>query len=444
MKTMPRNNTKRITEDALFYHPGNLVVTARLGFLVLLLIASSSNLKHSLLGAEDSWPGILGRNRDGHSAGPALTTERPTVPPKATWALAAGQGYAGAAISDGRAILYDRDGNQDRVRCVDVGSGKILWTQNLSANYRGGIDSDHGPRCTPSIVSDRVVLHSAAGEVTVLAFQDGSILWSRPLRQEYQADDGYFGAGSTPLVLDDRVIVNVGGKKAGILALALADGKTLWTAGDYDSSYASPIACSLRDSTELLAIVPTRLKTVGIRTQSGQVAWEFNFGQRGPTVNAATPIIVGSEVFMTASYGIGSRGYSINPDGSKVEATHEGELLSSQYATPVNVNGFVYGSDGREDMGSDGFKCVDLKRQRVVWHQPELPICHTIAVANSQLLLLGIDGSLRLINADTTAYKPYWSTQLGTGTHRALPALSNGNLLIRTNGPNGRWESYSL
>ncbi len=60
MKTMPRNNTKRITEDALFYHRGNLVVTARLGFLVLLLIASSSNLEHSLLGAEDSWPAYSG------------------------------------------------------------------------------------------------------------------------------------------------------------------------------------------------------------------------------------------------------------------------------------------------------------------------------------------------------------------------------------------------
>ena len=71
------------------------------------------------------------------------------------------------------------------------------------------------------------------------------------------------------------------------------------------------------------------------------------------------------------------------------------------YATPVAVNGFIYGSDGREDMGSEGYKCVDLENERVVWQQSDLPICHTIAIENSQLLLMGIDGSLRLIAADS-------------------------------------------
>lgn len=444
MNTMPRDGTKRITDDATFYQRVYCMFTSRIGFLTLLWVASISNSKLSVQAAEDAWPGLLGPNRDGHSSGPALSTEAPTADLKPTWTLPAGQGYAGAAIANDRAVLYDREANQDRVRCVEVGSGKILWTRNLIAGYAGGIDSDHGPRCTPSIAQDRIVLCSAAGEVTVLSFQDGEVLWSRPLRKEYQADDGYFGAGSTPLIVGDRIIVNVGGKKAGVVALALADGKTLWTAGDYDSSYASPVLFTAENSSYSIAIVPTRLKTVGIRTDSGQVVWEFNFGQRGPTVNAATPIFVNDQLFLTASYGIGSRSYSVSADGSNVDAKHDGELLSSQYATPVAVNGFVYGSDGREDMGSEGFKCLDLSKERVAWHQPGLPICHTIAVNKTQLLLLGIDGSLRLIAADSQAYKPYWTTRLGSGTYRALPALCADKLFVRTNGSNTEWKCYNI
>jgi outer membrane protein assembly factor BamB len=434
---------ERLTRDP-FYRSGKLRPVIRLGSSVGYVGLFSAFLMAGVVSGTDDWPGLLGPSRNGHSVGPKLSmTAAPDSLPL-IWSQEAGQGYAGPAISDGQAVLYDRLGDNDRAQLVDLNSGKAIWTRTIPASYRGGIDSDRGPRCVPTMLGNRIVLYSAAGDLIALSKVDGRVEWTRTLRKELQADDGYFGAGSTPLVIGDRAIVNVGGKSAGIVAISLDDGKTLWSATDYDASYASPIAYSVDGpSSTLLAVVPTRLKTVGVDIQSGKVVWEFPFGQRGPTVNAATPIMTNRQLILTASYGIGTRAYSL-ADGSAAALMFEGDQLSSQYATPVAIDGHVYGSDGREDMGSEGFKCLDLQSERTAWHNPELPICHVIAIADSQLLLIGIDGSVILLDATPTKYSELWSSKLGRTIYRSLPALSRGRLLVRSNSPSGCWECYEL
>ena len=170
--------------------------------------------------AED-WPGLLGEFRSGHSQymRPIEISSSGVLKPQ--WHVPAGQGYAGPAIADGQAVLFDRDGAGDRVRMVDAKNGKTIWEQKLPANYRGGIDADKGPRCVPTITDKSVVVYSAAGDLSALSRADGSIQWTRTLRKDTQADDGYFGAGSTPLVIGDRMVVNVGSKKAGIVCVSL-------------------------------------------------------------------------------------------------------------------------------------------------------------------------------------------------------------------------------
>jgi outer membrane protein assembly factor BamB len=363
------------------------------------------------------------------------------------WKIEAGQGYAGMAIADGKAVLFDRDGDSDRVRYVDAMNGKMLWERTLPANYRGGIDSDKGPRCVPTITDQFIVVYSAAGDLSVLAKKDGHVVWTRPLRKEMNADDGYFGAGSTPLVVGNRIIANVGGKKAGVIAVALVDGQDLWKATDYDASYASPIHLQLPsdDSGPEIStiVVPTRLKTIGLELDSGRLLWETPFGQRGPTVNAATPIqCKKGELFLTASYDIGN--VTLRARKSSVEIVHQGSQLFSQYATPVYVDGWVYGSDGREDMGGGAFKCLDPSTGRVAWEEPGMPICHSIAIGKSQLLLMGIDGQVWLLHTSSEKFSVIWQAKLDAGVYRALPAMANNHLYIRSNGTSNTWQAIQL
>lgn len=408
------------------------------GFVFALLVGF-----HALsLPAMADWPGLLGPNRDGFAAKDAKVSDHAKKPPKLLWEIDAGQGYAGAAIEQDQVVMFFREGANDVVQAVSLSNANPIWKTTYPAEYKQGIDSDTGPRCVPQIAQGKVFAYSASGTLHCLNAADGKKLWTRPLRKEYGADDGYFGAGSTPLVAGNLVIVNVGGrKKGGMVAVGVADGKTVWEATDADASYASPILWNQQ------VVAATRLDTYGLSPSDGTVLWKLPFGQRGPTVNAATPIRTqDNSLFLTASYGIGF--LIANSSDGKIQVAHKGDAISSQYATPISVGQNVYGSDGREDGGSASFVCIDSKTGKTVWTQEGMPICHAIGIgseAQCDLLLVGIDGKLWCLPASPKGFKPHWATQLPSGKYRALPALSKNLLVVRTSGgSNAKWRCFEL
>lgn len=390
------------------------------------------------------WPGLLGPTRDGFAAATPELSDHSKSAPKLRWEIDAGQGYAGAAIQQDRVVMFFREGANDVIQAVMLDEGKSIWKTTFPATYRQGIDSDTGPRCVPLIANGKVLAYSAAGTLHCVDLADGKKLWSRELRKEYSAEDGYFGAGSTPLLVDNSVIINVGGrKKGGVVAVSLADGKTLWQATDADASYASPILWNQQ------IVVPTRLETFGLKPSDGSVLWKIPFGQRGPTVNAATPIVTQeNNLFLTSSYGIGF--VIAKQDGQNVQTVQKGDAISSQYATPIAVDGSIFGSDGREDGGFSSFQCIDSKTGKSIWSEPGIPICHVIGLrgqSSTNLLLVGINGKLWLVPASREGFKPTWTTQLPLleGKYRALPALSKNLLVVRTSGgSNSKWRCFEL
>lgn len=403
------------------------------------------------IGRCDDWPGHLGPHRTGASDSVLLDGSKFPNELTAAWSIPAGEGYAGAAIRDGKAYLFDRDSDDfDRLRCVGLENGAVEWEETYPSTFRGGIDSDRGPRCVPTVLEETILLYAADGSLTLVDRKDGKLIWTKPLRRQFGADDGYFGAGSTPLVIGNRAIVNVGANRAGIVAVDLADGQILWTQTNYDASYAAPIAMSVKSDNQspaeksFIVIVPTRLKTVALDPNDGMLLWEVAFGQRGPTVNAATPIHWDNQVFLTASYGIGCKWLDVSSRPSKVEVVAEEEVLSSQYATPIFIDGLIYGSDGREDGGPTPFKCLDTTTHQLVWQSDDsLPISHIISIQDKQILLVGLDGSIRLLSPSRQGFQLLGQSSTEISLCRPLPALSQKRLILRTAGP-GTWSCYEL
>ncbi len=396
--------------------------------------------------AKADWPGLLGPTRNGHADADSALPSALNGNPKQLWKVEAGQGYAGPAIAGKDFVLFERIGDNDRVRLLNLESGKEVWRRDLKAGYRGGIDSDKGPRAVPTILEKSVLVYSAAGDLTLLNRMDGVVIWTRSLRKEYQAEDGYFGAGSTPLIVRDQVIVNIGSKSASVVCVSLADGKTTWTSSEAESSYASPILLESNPKSAISApivVVTGKLKTLGLDLQTGKPLWEFPFGQRGPTVNAATPVVTADQnLFLTSSYGIGS--LLVRPGQTSAQILHRGSDLSSQYSTPVVVAGKIFGSDGREDGGEGAYKCLQASDGKLRWEKSNMPICHTIAVG-TRLLILGIGGEIWCIESAATQFEPRWTSSLPKGKYRALPAFSGNRLYTRTsNGAGDAWYCYPI
>ena len=83
-------------------------------------------------------------------------------------------------------------------------------------------------------------------------------------------------AASCPLVLGDRVLVEVGGKKAGTLtAFDRNTGAVAWQSLSERSSYASPVVADLGGVPQIVAF--TGLRMVGLRLSDRELLWDFPF-----------------------------------------------------------------------------------------------------------------------------------------------------------------------
>lgn len=394
--------------------------------------AAASCLLAAMSASAGDWPQILGPSRNGVASGEKLAEKWPAGGPKPAWTYPLGSGYAGPAASSGKVVVFHRVQDKERVESLDLASGRSLWKADFPATYRPGIDPDNGPRCVPLIADGSVYVFGAAGDLHSVAM-DGKPRWSRSLYDDYGGDEGYFGAGSSPILVAGKLLVNVGGSNAGIVALDPATGKTLWQASKEAASYSSPALAKVGSKEQ--AIFVTRLNCVLVDPESGEVTKLVPFGARGPTVNAATPLVIGDKLFLTASYGIGSVYASLVGDKATPIWDND-ESLSSQYATPIEHKGHLYGIHGRED-GTADLRCVELATGKVKWSQPDYGVAHII-LADNKLLVLNTGGRLALVEPDPSAYREPSAAELGESVTRALPALSNGRLLVRAGSGGGK------
>jgi outer membrane protein assembly factor BamB len=375
------------------------------------------------------WPQILGPHRNGEADNETLADTWPAGGPKTVWQRPVGRGYAGLAVAGKTAILFHRVENEERVEAMDAGSNKGLWHFTMPTSYVSGISSDDGPRCVPVIHGDKVIVFGVQGSLACIRLTDGHKEWSHDTHAEFRASEGYFGAGSSPIVEGDKVIVNVGGAKsgAGVVAFSLATGKPLWQVAHQDASYSSPVAATVGKTRHL--IVETRLATYSLDPENGNVRFQIPFGQRGPTVNGANPTVIGDRLFLTASYGVGAV-YARIGDAAIETLWASDDVLSTQYATCIADRGVLYGINGRDDQGSASLRCVDPEKQKVLWEKENFGYA-TLLKADGKLLAQKTDGTLVLLRLDPTRSIELASAQVFNTKTFALPALSAGRLFVR-------------
>jgi outer membrane protein assembly factor BamB len=377
--------------------------------------------------AAQDWPQFLGSSRDGVYIGPALAETWPAAGPPVVWRKQVGQGFSGPVVASGRLILFHRVGNEEVVEALDPLTGNGLWRYAYATTYRDDFGFDEGPRAVP-VVSDGVVYtFGAQGQLHAIDLAKGARIWSEDTVRRFGVAKGYFGAAGSPLVEDGRVMANVGGKNAGIVAFEARTGKLLWTATDDEASYSSAAGATL--DARRAAVFLTRAALVGLDPATGRVLFRRPWRARmAASVNAATPIVVGNLIFVSAEYGPGAG--VLRVEGSNlVELWSSDEVLSNHYATSVEHNGVLYGYHGRQEFGPS-LRAVDLRTGKVRWSEERFRAGSLIR-AGDRLLILREGGELILAAASPDAFKPLARAQVLPPVVRAFPALANGFLYAR-------------
>src|SRR5258708_15255366 len=121
------------------------------------------------------------------------------------------------------------------------------------------------------------------------------------------------------------------------------------------------------------------------------------------SVSAATPLVIGDLIFLSASYGTGAILLRFNQ--AKPEKIWSGDdILSNHYATSVHHDGFLYGFDGRQEQRCH-LRCVELKTGKVRRSQEHFG-AGTLMVVGEKLLILTERGELIAAPASPEKFSP--------------------------------------
>jgi outer membrane protein assembly factor BamB len=393
----------------------------RVPFFLLVILAAS-------LARAGDWPQFLGPFRNNTLTNVSLA-DWPADGPKKLWEKSVGQGFAGPVVVSNRVVLFHRVDDMERVSCFNATDGAEFWKTDAPTAYRDDFGFDEGPRATPAIDSGRVFTYGAEGKLQCLEFATGKRLWNVDCREKLGARKGWFGIACSPLVENGRVFLNTGGTgSSAVAAFDSSSGKSLWKSGEDEASYSSPVTATLGG--ERLVLFFSRSGLLAVQPANGSVAFQFPWRSRDDaSVNAATPIVVGNLIFLSASYGTGAVLLESNGTGAK-KVWSSDEALSSHYTTSVYRDGFLYGFHGRQEM-RPAFRCVEFKTGKVRWSRENFG-AGNVLLLNDTLLILTERGELIRAKAAPERWDEVTRAQILPAESRAFPAVADGRFYARS------------
>ena len=384
--------------------------------LVLILLAAWPS--------SGDWPQWRGAARDGISTETGLLEAWPSGGPPLAWkARGLGEGFASFAVAGGRLFTQgQRDGAQ-YVIALDEESGEKLWEVPNGGSFherRGG-----GPRGTPTVDGDRVYALAANGNLICLQAADGKRIWSTKLLDRFGARNIRWGISESPLIDDNRLIVNPGGRGASIVALDKNNGNVIWKSQSDRAGYSSAVVADIAGVRQY--IVLTGNGALGLRASDGGLLWRYDeISNR--TANVATPIVKGDSVFVSTDYGTGCALLKLEAAGEGIRASeiYFNRDMRNHYGTSVLVGDYLYGFSSRI------LTCMNFGTGEVAWKDRSVGKGQ-VAYAEGKLYILSEEGVVGLAEATPEGYREISRFGIVHGDLRTWtqPVIADGKLYLR-------------
>jgi outer membrane protein assembly factor BamB len=370
------------------------------------------------------WPQWRGTNRDNVATLPGLPDR---LPDKLTprWKQPLGGGYGGISVVGHRVYVMDRrkSPEAERVLCLDAADGKTLWEHAYPVAY-GKLDYGNGPRCTPTVHAGKVYTLGALGHLHCLDAKTGKVLWHLDAVKHFAGTVPEWGHACSPLLDDGRLVVQVGGKGACLVALDPDTGKEVWRALDDPPGYSSPVVLG----GELVYFTPRHV--VGLERSTGKLRWREKW--EGILYNVSiTDAVLADGVVLTGNYWSGSK--AVRLKDKKPEVAWEGKQLSLLMSTPLVRGKHVYALDRFR-----GLKCVEAATGKVLWENEHVtprdtnPQASLAWVGDSdRALILNTPGELLLVRLTPEKLVPLGKAKV-IGKTWAHPAFAAGCVFARS------------
>lgn len=318
--------------------------------------------------AGEDWPQWRGPQRDGtwNETGLIERFAKPELDIK--WRAPIGSGYSGPTVAAGRVYVMDRvtePQQKERIHCFDEATGQSLWTYDYDCVY--SISYEAGPRASVSIEEDRVYALGAMGHMHCLNAVTGAIIWQRDLNRDYEIQMPIWGISASPLLWQDSVILQIGGKEACMISLNKETGKENWRALQDRAGYSAPILT--QQGTREVVVCWTGDSVAGLDPSSGKVLWRIPWAPKNMPIGIATPIQKGNQLFLSSFYD-GSHMIELSTETPTAKTLwlrvgkdeRNTDALQSIISTPLFLGDHIYGVDSYGEL-----RCLEAATGDRVW-----------------------------------------------------------------------------
>ena len=315
---------------------------------------------------------------------------------------------------------------------VDLATGKLLRTVELFTVDEPppihNLNSYSSP--SPVLADGRLICHFGTFGVACVDVATGDVAWRRQLEIDH-----IVGPGSSPVVVDDVVILTCdGADKQFIAALDVKTGKPRWQVDrppireqnpDMRKSFCTPLVFEQHGRRQ--AVIPGAQWFISYDPATGSEHWRVDHGSGFS--NVPRPVFDGERVYLCTGFGKPQL-WAVRADGTgDVTDTHV--VWRQKQQIPAMSSPLV--SDGRIYVISDGgvASCFNTAEGKLLWRE-RIPGKYSASplLADGKIYFCSQEGVTTVV-ADAPEFKELASNQLD-GMHMASPAVAGDDLILRT------------
>ncbi|MBX3442299.1 MAG: PQQ-like beta-propeller repeat protein [Planctomyces sp.] len=380
------------------------------------------------------WPQWLGPRRNGVSEEIVAPWE---TPPEAAWRKTIGSGFSSPVVAHGLVFVHagvaERD-DREVVLAFDAVTGEVKWSdEHDRPRYRS--DLGNGPRATPLVVEGRLYTFGISGVLSCYDAVSGDRQWQINPYDALQATRPGFGVCSSPVVVENRVIVPLGGAGSAVAAFDANTGELAWKELDEPAGTASPVVLrrGAGDSQRAEVVVQTTLRLLGLNPADGSILWEHPLVFQ-PSGVSPTPLTIG-DFLVSSTQDTGSLALELPTGGEP--APHLkwwNQDLGSYFSTGTvdGRGGVLLITNAQMPLPRADLHSVDLATGETRWTQKGLGYFHLslIRTGDGKVLLLDDGGNLVLASIAGDRFEVLSKAKVCRGTF-VNPAFANGRLYAR-------------
>lgn len=400
-------------------------VRAFQGLLMLVALSAST-------AAGDDWLKWGGSRGDFTVEVKGLAEKWPPGGPKQLWKRPLGDGYTAILCKGDTLFTAYHDKGDEIVIALDAKSGSTKWEHRQKVEFWKDMTKQFGPgpNATPLLMGERLMHIGIDGRIRCLDAGSGKLVWEKNLPKEFGRRKRVeeYGYSGSPLPYGDTAIVLVGGDKAAVAALNPAAGNLIWKSAPGGISYAAPTILTLGGKEQFIYFEPEGV--VSLDPTSGGALWrspiEFNNGNHLTTAVKCddSNLWVGSQ-FATG----GGRLLKLTPSGAKwdVEKVWFERKLQASHTPWIREGDYVYGSIGFDIF----FLCAcNWNTGKIAWRERGFPKAQLLHV-DGKLLFVDEEGKLVLAKFSPEKLDVLATAQVTEAVSWTAPTLVNKTLYLR-------------